>query len=261
MPPQLVVNKSDIKRVTMLLWGPAGCGKTHFANTAPGKRVWLNFDPEGTASLPASDETLLLDYANEPDSCVTQAFSGVNPFNLDSILKADESIRTVVVDSVTAFSTKAVAYSIGHKSAPGAVNENPGPSGYGFRNRHALALCKNLLLVTGRHQRHCIFICHEDAPDKNEKGEVLAITILLGGTLPVEVPLQISEVWNMQDLTNKRIVQVRQVGIRKPMKSRMFNTNDRFEMEVSNKANPSRVKLADLFEQWRAKGYDKIELP
>lgn len=261
MPPQLVVNKSEVKRVTMLLWGAAGCGKTYFANTAPGKRLWINFDPEGTASLPPSDDTLLLDYANEPDSLVAQAFSGVNPFNLDSILKEHEDIRTVVVDSVTAFATKAVAYSVGHKFAPGAANENPGPSGYGFRNRHTLAMCKNLLLVTGRHGRNIIFIAHEDAPDKNAEGAVVSITILLGGTLPTEVPLQISEVWHMQDLTNKRVVRVRQMGITKPMKSRMFNTNDRFEMEVSTKANPSRVKLADLFEQWRAKGYDKIELP
>lgn len=260
MAPSVVVNKSSTKRVTMLLWGPAGCGKTYFANTAPGKRLWVNFDPEGTASLPVSDDTLLLDYANELDNVCAQAFS-VNPFSLDTILRADESIATVVVDSVTAFASKAVAYSVGHKSAPGAVSENPGPAGYGFRNRHTLALCKGILQVTGRHNRNVIFICHEDAPDKDKEGSVISITLLLGGTLPVEVPLQISEVWHMQDKTTSRVVQVRQVGIVRPMKSRMFNTTQRFEMEVSNKAQSEKVKLADLFDRWRDNKYDKIELP
>lgn len=261
MPPELKVNKSDVRRVSMMLWGPAGCGKTHLAGTAPGKRMWLNFDPDGTASLPPSDETLLLDYSAEPDRCVTDAFSSVNPFNLDSILKNDPEIRTVVVDSVTAFTTKALAYSVGHKSAPGAVSENPGPSGYGFRNRHTLALCKNVLLVTARHNRHVIFIGHEDAPDKNQEGVVLSITLLLGGTLPVEVPIQISEVWHMVDKTTERVVQLRQVGVTKPMKSRMFDTTNTSEMVVSTKANPNKVLLTNLFEKWAADGYDKMKVP
>lgn len=261
MPPEVKVNKSDVRRVSMMLWGPAGCGKTHFAGSAPGKRLWLNFDPDGTASLPKSDDTLLLDYATEPDSCVTQAFSGSNPFNMDQILRSREDISTVVVDSVTAFTTKALAYSVGHKSAPGAVSENPGPSGYGFRNRHSLALCKNLLLVTGRHNRHVIFIGHEDAPDKNTEGAVVNITLLLGGTLPVEVPIQISEVWHMVDKTTSRVVQMRQMGVTKPMKSRMFDTTNKTEMEVSNKSSVDKVSLADLFEKWRASGYEKMQVP
>lgn len=261
MAPEVKVNKSDVRRVSMMLWGPAGCGKTHFAGTAPGKRLWLNFDPDGTASLPPSDETLLLDYANEPDRCVTEAFSAVNPFQVDTILKNDPDIRTVVVDSVTAFTTKALAYSVGHKSAPGAVSENPGPAGYGFRNRHTLGLCKNLLLVTGRHNRHVIFIGHEDAPDKNAEGVVLQVTLLLGGTLPVEVPIQISEVWHMIDKTNERIVQLRQVGVTRPMKSRMFDTTMTPEMVVSTKTNNEKVSLAKLFDDWQACGYAKMSVP
>ena len=54
MPPSVVVNKSSIMRVSMMLWGSAGCGKTTFANTAPGKRLYINFDPDGTSSLAVS---------------------------------------------------------------------------------------------------------------------------------------------------------------------------------------------------------------
>jgi hypothetical protein len=244
----------------MLLWGCAGCGKTHLANTAPGKRLFLNFDPDGTASLQNSDDTLLLDYAQEPDSCVAQAFS-VNPYDLDGILKKDESISTVIVDSVTAFVTKAVAHSVGHRSAPGSVHENPGPSGYGFRNRHALGLAKNILLVTARHNRNVIFICHEDVPVLDKEGHVTSITLLLGGSLKEEVPIHISEVWHMQDRYKERAVQVRSIGIHKPMKSRMFDTTNGFEFVASTNAQTEKVRLDTLFTRWRDAKYDKIKLP
>jgi len=261
MPPSVVVNKSSLARVSMLLWGPAGCGKTHFANTATGKRLWLNFDPDGTASLPVSPDTLILDYAQEPDSCVSQVQSMINPFGLDSALKADPTIETVVVDSVTAFVTKALAFSVGHKSAPGAVFENPGPAGYGFRNRHALGLCKSVLQVTARHTKNVIFICHEDVPMLNSEGAVMAITLLLGGSLREEVPIHISEVWHMMDRISARVVQVRSAGLYKPMKSRMFDTTRGYEFDISTAANPSKVLLSTLFDQWKAAKYDKIQLP
>lgn len=260
MAPQIIVNKSTLRRVSMLLWGPAGCGKTHFAGTAPGKRLWLNFDPDGTASLPASDETLLLDYSQEPDSCVEQVKS-VNPFGLDTILKNDDSISTIVVDSVTAFVSKAVAHSVGHKYAPGSVFENPGPSGYGFRNRHALGLCKSILQCTGRYTKHVIFICHEDVPTLNSEGVVQAITVLLGGSLKEEVPVHISEVWHMVDRVASRSVQVRQTGVYKPMKSRMFDTMQSVEFDISTKANPQRVALSALFELWAKSNYEKLKIP
>lgn len=258
MPPQLQVNKSSLARVSMLLWGTAGCGKTHLANTSPGKRLFLNFDPDGTASLPLSDDTLLLDYSKEPNNVVSEVKS-TNPFGLDTILKGDESIQTVIVDSVTAFTTKAVAASI--NNAPGATFENPGPAGYGFRNRHALGLCNSLLLVTARYIRNVIFICHEDVPEKNSQGTVLYITLLLGGSLREEVPIHISEVWHMQDKVSSRVVQVRSSGMYRPMKSRMFNTEDRSEFDVSTKANPSKQTLAAIFQRWRDAKYDKIQVP
>lgn len=260
MPPSVVVNKSAIARVSLLLWGSSGCGKTTFAGTAPGKRLWINFDPDGTSSLPYSEDTLLLDYANEPDRVVDEVKS-VNPFGLEQIFTAHPDIQTVVLDSVTAFATKAVAYSVGHKNAPGAAFENPSQSGYGFRNRFTLGLCKSLLYITGKHNKNLILICHEDVPKTNDKGEVQRITILLGGSLPEEVPLQISEVWHMRDTGTERRVTVRPTGLTKPMKSRMFNSTVDTEFTASTKADPSKVTLSALFDQWKANNFDKIGLP
>lgn len=260
MPPPITVNKTTLQRMSMLLWGTPGCGKTWFANTAPGKRLFLNFDPDGTQSLPFSEDTLVQDWSSEPDRCIEEVKS-VNPFDLEGTFKAHPDISTVIVDSVTAFTTRAVAHSLGHKSAPGSVFENPGPAGYGFRNRFSLGLCKSVLQVTGKHNKHVIFICHEDVGSKDKEGTIVHVTLLLGGTLPREVPLQISEVWRMQDKTLSRIVQVRNTGVYEPMKTRMFDNTQGAEFTISTKAEPAKIKLADLFEKWREAGYNKLDLP
>ena len=38
-------------RMSLLLWGQPGVGKTTLAATAPGKKLWVNFDPDGTDSV------------------------------------------------------------------------------------------------------------------------------------------------------------------------------------------------------------------
>lgn len=242
----------------MLLWGSAGCGKTHLANTAPGKRLFISFDPDGMASLDEDDDTIRVDYSSEPDALVQQANS-MNPFDIEGLCKNEPAISTVIIDSVTAFSTRAVSYSVG--KAPGATFENPGIAGYGFRNRFVLGLAKQVLYVTGKLNKHVIFICHEDVPKTDKEGNIVSITVLLGGSLVEEVPLQISEVWHMGDNGNERRITVRQLGLKKPMKTRMFNTTKGYDFVTSNKANSSRITLATLFDQWRENNYNKIELP
>lgn len=260
MPPEAAPLKTRPVRVSMFLWGTAGCGKTHFANTAPGKRLFLNFDNDGPASLEKSDDTLIKDYTTEHDSCVNQV-KEADPFGIEREFKSHPDISTVIVDSVTAFVSRAVAYSAGHKYAPGSVFENPGPSGYGFRNRFTLGLCKSVLLATAKHDKHVIFIGHEDTPTLGAEGAVNEITVLLGGSLKQEVPSQISEVWHMQERNLVRYVQVRQFGLYKPMKTRMFDAQKGFEFEASNKDNPAKVLLADLFKRWKDNEYNKLELP
>jgi len=260
MPPNIIVNKSKgtIKRVSMLLWGLPGCGKTHFANTAPGKRLWINFDPDGTSALAYSEDTLVLDYSAETLGYMEQCKT-MNPFDLDSILKNDPSIQTVVIDSVSRFVSNAVQFSIGR--APGATFENPGPAGYGFRNRFTIGLVNGVLIATGKHNKHVIFIGHEGQPQTNESGVIQAISILLGGDLQVTVPQQISEVWRMTDNGLERRVTVRQIGLAKPMKTRMFDTTSGYDFIASNKVNASKVDLAVLFKEWQDGNYEKLKLP
>ena len=259
MPEALPLTARPV-RVSMFLWGPAGCGKTHFASTAPGKLLWLNFDPDGMTSIKNKDAVIAKDYTTEHDSFVNQVKES-DPFGIERCIKDNPDINTVVVDSVTSFVGRAVAYSAGHKYAPGSVFENPGPSGYGFRNRFTPGLCKSVLLATAKHDKHVIFIGHEDSPTLGSEGAIQEITVLLGGSLKQEVPSQISEVWHMQERNLTRYVQVRQVGLFKPMKTRMFDASKSSEFTASDKTNDSLVTLSDLFERWKKNNYNKLDMP
>lgn len=261
MPPQLVTlsNAAPLARVSMLLWGEAGTGKTFFANTAPGKRLIINLDPDGYQSLPKDDQTYLFDLANEPSSYVVEQARTSDPFGIKKILADDPAIQTIILDSVTKFAERATIHAIG--KAPGSTFENPGPSAYGYRNRFTLQLVSNLLIATGTATKHLILICHEDVPVLNKDGQVESIPILLGGSLKQEVPLQISEVWHMRDTGSERRITIRSAGLRKPMKSRMFNTATGIEFTSSTKADPSRIRLDKLIEEWYSKKLEQLKVP
>jgi hypothetical protein len=241
----------------MLLWGEAGCGKTFFANTAPGKRLIINLDPDGYQSLPKTEDTLLLDVANESHDYLMNQSKTTDPFK--ALISQNPDISTVIVDSVTKYSERAVQYAIG--KAPGSTAENPGPGAYGYRNRLTLNMVSAMLIATGTLTKNIIFICHEDVPAKDKEGAIVSITILLGGSLPQEVPLQISEVWHMRDTGSERRITIRSAGLRKPMKSRMFNTATGIEFTSSTKADPSRIRLDSLIERWYAQKLEQLKVP
>jgi len=142
----------------MVLWGEAGCGKTTFANTAPGKRLLINFDPDGYQSLAKDENTILYDMSHEPNSYVVEQAKSGDPFGLKKILTDNPDIKTVILDSITKFADRATINAIG--KAPGSTFENPGPSAYGYRNRYTLQLVANVLVATGTLTKHVIFICH-----------------------------------------------------------------------------------------------------
>ena len=261
------------QRISMLLWGSAGCGKTTLASTAPGKKLWINFDPDGTASIAnrakERNDIIVLDLSAEKDSIV-EAFKKSDTTmikNVEKFLTENPDIETVVLDSVTSFGDKALAHGVTAAQSTtkgrGATLEDPGFAGYGNKNTWTRLLVKHLLEVTGKLNRHMIFIAHEDKPEKNDQGAVLFITIMLGSSLSEQVPLQISEVWAMTDTGKERRIAVRPCRSRKPMKTRMFIAN---ASEPEFKWNYDADKLegegiADWYAAWKANGFAKLQLP
>jgi RecA-family ATPase len=183
-------------RLSMLIWGSSGAGKTTLAATAPGKKLWISFDPDGTASIADNDDVIVLDLAKEPDR-VVEKFKDNDPMKISKFLEEND-IDTVVVDSLTSFGDKALTHGVykaqGTSKGKSATLEDPGFSGYGNKNAWTRAIVKNMLEVTAKHKKHIIFIAHEDKPTTNDQGVVMHISIMLGSSLNEQVPLQISEV-------------------------------------------------------------------
>lgn len=268
LPGGLKIQGLDDKqsRFSLLLWGPAGCGKTTLASTAPGKILWINFDPDGTDSLRGisewEDKFLILDLSSQKHS-ITQKFKTDDGLGIGKILADPEhNIQTVVVDSLTAYSQLAVEAGI--DVTKGATLERPSPGAYGARNALTLRMIQAILRLTAQHNKNVIFITHEDAPVTNDEGAVLYITMQLGGKLPDQAALQISEVWFMNDTGKERRIAVRPVRARKPMKSRMFDTSDSKYNEFiwpyqTNKPDP-KYEIATWINEWKAAG-GKIQTP
>lgn len=277
---ELKTGSEQATRFSSLLWGISGCGKTTLAATAPGKKLWINFDPDGPSSVTGlSSQYVGKDTALSNEIYVhdlsAETHKMVENFKKDDWLKlgpllADDSngIETVVVDSVTRFAQLAlenvVARDIGKGASWQPSIETPGQTAYGARNILTYRMFSDIFTITKRYNKNVIFITHEAAPHTNDKGETLFITMALGGQLPILGSAQLSEVWHMVDGTNGRTIAVRPCRGFKPMKTRMFDAtqaNPEFKWDYDiNKPN-TKMEIATWYKQWRDTGGQKLQLP
>lgn len=246
-------------RMAILLWGDAGCGKTTLASTAPGRKLWILFDPDGALSLIGRDDVLVLDLSGE-NHRIVEKLKDDNPFGIEAVLKANLDIETIVLDSATALATLATENAVA--TVKSATNENPGLKGYGHRNAVVLRAVTALMRLAKRMDRHFIVISHEDTPDRSEDGTVNFITLALGGKMVNQIGLSINEIWWMQDTGKERRIAVRPVRQRKPMKTRIFEVNGPAEFIWKYDARQwSGSGIDTWFQQWKDSGGKKIPLP
>lgn len=246
-------------RFTALLWGEAGCGKTTLAATAPGKKLWLLFDPDGDQSIKTVPDIMKIDLSTA-DLSICNEFKKPNPFGLKETV-AKYNIDTIVLDSVTRCSDLALKYIIPqtYKATP----ENPTPSGYGARNLIIVNYMANLLKLTRELNKNMVFISHEGAAEKNAEGQVLSVSMMLGGQLPNLVSKDISEVWNMYDINGKRRIAIRPERLRAPMKTRMFDLNagETGFPWTYNTRTRAGGSISEWWNKWKDGGYDAIAVP
>ena len=247
-------------KLSMLLWGQSKCGKTTLASTMPGKKLWVNFDPTGLASVRDRDDIIALDLSGQPNKIVEE-------FKKEAILSAQmlDGIDSIVFDSLTTFGEKALTHGV-YKAAQKYPNqaitlEDPEFKGYGYKNTYTRECILNLLRLASQNSKHICFIAHEDVPDKNQDGVVYQITIMLGSSLSQQAPVNISEVWHMRDTGTERQIAIRPFGAYRPMGSRMFDSSKGSKFVW--KYDPATQHGAGI-EQWynawiAAKG--KIPLP
>lgn len=265
---ELVKSPSQtIHRISLLLWGTAGCGKTTLAATAPGKKLWIQFDPDGTTVLGGRDDILLMDLSSEPDRVILK-FKEPSFFGLNKYLIEHPEIETVVFDSVTSFAEKTLTVAVEEaRNTPKgrmATLEDPGYSGYGNKNTWIRLAIRKLLQVTGELNRHVIIISHEDKPTTDDKGVVQFISMMLGSSLNQQVPIHLSEIWYMSDKNGRRVISVRPFGLYRPMKTRMFLTSDVSKAQFPWTYNAETGKgegIVDWYNAWKDNGFSKIPLP
>jgi len=254
-------------RGAYLLWGPSGIGKSTFAATAPGDKLWLSFgDNEHTSVMRRKDVHVAKLY----DLSIEELFKHVqndNPLGLDQMLAENHNITTVVCDSLTALSFRALQKAI--KDGIGASRtfkpsiEAPGISAYGARNGIVLEIMTGLLRVTAKHNVHIIFTAHEADPImRNENGADIIdyIGVQLGGQLVNNTTWRLSEIWYLSQSEtgekNRRIA-IRPTRKRRPMKTRMFVSNGVAEFDVAyDPYKPDEAKGQMTIAQWSAAWLD-----
>lgn len=255
--------------MTGLIWSSVGTGKTILWSKAPRPIICFQWDNDGVRSLENTDNIIVYDFSKTSHDKV-QEFEegGAVESQLRTYLRKRPDICTIVIDSVTSFAEIAVTHAIlSGKAAkftrdtPPTV-EAPGIAGYGIRNRIVLSMVRMLLRVTAEFAKHCFFICHEDVPAKDKKGEIVSVTLLLGGSLPTEVPLKISEVWYLAEAGKRREIFTRPFGLHKPMRTRMFDTTkeSKFTWDYDVMTDKG-LKIEHLWEKWKANEFKRIPIP
>lgn len=246
-------------RLTALIWGPSGGGKTTLACTAPGRKLVINFDPDGPSSVAYRDDVDVLDLSGSTYS-ITETFKNESePLGLNKFVL--EAYDTIIVDSITNASDKAL--DAGVASVKGALVERPAIGSYQYRNRLTLKMVKNVLRITGQYNKHCIFIAHEDSPTTNDEGAVLFVTVALGGSLSDSVPIDFSEVWALYEVGGKgRHIAIRPCRSRKPMKTRMFETSKEPEFLWNYNADTHKgIGIQEWWNEYLKNEKRKIPIP
>lgn len=252
--------------LVMLIWGKPATGKTVLAATAPGKKLWLLFDPAGTASLTRTDDVIVADFSGyKAQQLENLKQGGLVERDLLKLL-GDADVSTVVVDSVTSFGQLALSYAIAsgkaNKGTFRATIEAPGMTGYGVRTAMTLDFCQMILRVCLDRKKHVVFICHEQERS-DEEGKVNEITIALSGQTASVLPAKISEIWYLEDTGRHRNIYVRNHGMRRPMRTRMFLTPDgttKFLWSYNQEAGTGGT-VATWYEAWAAAGFAKVPVP
>src|ERR1044071_1453568 len=99
-------------RMAVLIWGAATCGKSTFAATAPGQKLWLSFGDNEHVSVASRPDVMVANLADMPIDELFKHAQNDNPFGLDQFLAENENFLTVVCDSLTAIEYRALQKSV-----------------------------------------------------------------------------------------------------------------------------------------------------
>lgn len=238
------------KRFSGMIWGPAGVGKTMLAATAPGKKCWLLFDPNGSDSLensPEKDNCTIFDLSSQNHTIVMQGCSD-NAFGLETYLK-DGTFDTVVFDSATTYLDLCLKCAVA--TTKNATIEVPTQAGYSRRNSYMKQTLNNLIRLTNKYNKHIVIIGHEDNGQMDDLGNLIKQSVMIGGSSNTAVCITLSEIWYMNLTAGKRKIFFEPFGVKTPMKTRMIDTSKCRNIEWVYSLTEGGKGIKDWFEDWQ----------
>jgi len=262
-------------RMVMLLWGQAGTGKTTFAATAPGNKLWLSFGDNEHVPVAHRSDVYRIELFGLSHDDVFKHGGGSNPFGIKQVI-IDNNIKTIVCDSLTAIQdlalSKAVADKIGGSPKFEPTMAQPGRSAFGGRNQYLLEVMRSISAIGAVMGCHVIFTSHENDPQTKSEGGVETIDLIsmsLGGQLVNKVSHRISEIWNFrqeQGGQRNRIITTRISAKRRPMKTRMFDQHGSASFVLNYNPDkpdnaPGQMTIAGFHDQWIRSGLKRIPVP
>lgn len=243
------------KRFSGMIWGAPGTGKTMLAATAPGKKLWLLFDPNGADSLeqsPEKDNCVVVDLSSQNYNIVSQGCNE-NPFGIEQYLK-DGTIDTVVFDSATTFLDLCLKLAVA--TTRNATIEVPTQAGYSRRNSYMKQTLNNLIRLTNKYNKHIVIIGHEDNGQMDDLGNIIKQTVMIGGSSNNAICITLSEIWYLGILSGKRKILFEPFGVKSPMKTRMIDTKKCKSVEWDKDGGTG---IKEWFDEW-VKANQKIVL-
>jgi phage nucleotide-binding protein len=244
-----------LQRISLLLWGKAGTGKSTLAASAPGKKLVLNFDPDGDASLTGRDDVIVFDFSRETISGI-ERITLDDPLGIRAFLRANPEFDTVIVDSITKLNDMILELAV--SKIKEASIENPTMRGYQMRSAWIARFMTKMLRVTGELGKNFIVIGHEEE-NKNDEGALIDIQIMLGGKLNAKMPIEFSESWALTDTGKERRIAIRPCRGRVGLKSRMFRVDGNPEFNWLPIHRHDALSL--WLDTWRKSDYKAMSLP
>lgn len=250
-----------IKRMAILIWGEAGCGKTTFAATAPGIKLWISLGDNEHYPVAHRKDVIVANVSGMKADALFKHAQGDDPFGLDKVLAENLEIETVVFDNLTSLAHKALQQAVntgvggGKDFKPTIVA--PGLSAYGGRNGLVIDVIEGLLRVTNKHGVNIIITAHEGDPSTAQvdgKEIIEKIGVMLGGQLVNNMTFRLSEIWYMSltpDQERRRRLAIRPTRKRRPMKTRMFSNREEAEFFLEYDADkPDTAKGQMTIAEW-----------
>lgn len=259
------INIGSVERqkfnLNILLWGKPKAGKTILASTAPGKKLFIEFDNNGDVVLNQSPYTeeckVFKAYVNLHIDLVKSAYGSFeNPFGIDQYVK-ENKIETLVFDSLTSYDDLCMQYAV--KEVKGATTNTPTLQGYGIRNIAVMEAMRNLMAYASRNNLNLIVIAHAAPPEKDESTGSMSETILAGGKLPTILPTKFDEIWYLDKRGADYFIMLNSTRKISPMGSRMFSSAPEFQWKFDMKTDKHTIK--EWYAQWVAGNGMKIPIP